>query len=118
MPEISQLPKTCRFTPLFQPNRRWPGPTGNSITYTNTARCRMSNDDGPRSALRLLASARPARSPVEPKNRSEEHTSELQSRGQLVCRLLLEKKKKDFTQLIGLYKIFTISQRSQSTIAV
>src|SRR5690625_6890776 len=27
--------------------------------------------------------------------RSEEHTSELQSRGHLVCRLLLEKKKKD-----------------------
>src|SRR5690625_5735463 len=30
-----------------------------------------------------------ARSPVD---RSEEHTSELQSRGHLVCRLLLEKK--------------------------
>src|SRR5439155_26284103 len=29
-----------------------------------------------------------------PSNRSEEHTSELQSRGHLVCRLLLEKKKK------------------------
>src|SRR5690625_5542193 len=28
-------------------------------------------------------------------DRSEEHTSELQSRGHLVCRLLLEKKKKD-----------------------
>src|SRR5690625_6743504 len=28
-------------------------------------------------------------------NRSEEHTSELQSRGHLVCRLLLEKKKKN-----------------------
>src|SRR5690625_375337 len=28
------------------------------------------------------------------KDRSEEHTSELQSRGHLVCRLLLEKKKK------------------------
>src|SRR5437660_8270527 len=27
------------------------------------------------------------------RQRSEEHTSELQSRGQLVCRLLLEKKK-------------------------
>src|SRR5690625_6285221 len=27
------------------------------------------------------------------RDRSEEHTSELQSRGQLVCRLLLEKKK-------------------------
>src|SRR5207253_6527485 len=29
----------------------------------------------------------------EPDTRSEEHTSELQSRGHLVCRLLLEKKK-------------------------
>src|SRR2546429_10014488 len=29
--------------------------------------------------------------------RSEEHTSELQSRLHLVCRLLLEKKKKNFT---------------------
>src|SRR5215510_15314998 len=31
---------------------------------------------------------------LEPHPRSEEHTSELQSRGHLVCRLLLEKKKK------------------------
>src|SRR5439155_23173955 len=31
---------------------------------------------------------------VEQQDRSEEHTSELQSRGHLVCRLLLEKKKK------------------------
>src|SRR5207253_7566663 len=30
---------------------------------------------------------------TEPSGRSEEHTSELQSRGHLVCRLLLEKKK-------------------------
>src|SRR3712207_7433084 len=30
--------------------------------------------------------------PVEPEVRSEEHTSELQSRQYLVCRLLLEKK--------------------------
>src|SRR5882757_10307110 len=32
--------------------------------------------------------------PVRPVRRSEEHTSELQSRQYLVCRLLLEKKKK------------------------
>src|SRR5437660_8848183 len=32
--------------------------------------------------------------------RSEEHTSELQSRGHLVCRLLLEKKKKDKVTLL------------------
>src|SRR5439155_13482273 len=31
--------------------------------------------------------------------RSEEHTSELQSRGHLVCRLLLEKKKKKYILL-------------------
>src|SRR5437660_4315434 len=32
--------------------------------------------------------------------RSEEHTSELQSRGHLVCRLLLEKKKKKKNNII------------------
>src|SRR5437660_6549213 len=32
--------------------------------------------------------------PLWSRSRSEEHTSELQSRGHLVCRLLLEKKKK------------------------
>src|SRR5438034_11819999 len=32
--------------------------------------------------------------PLVPVNRSEEHTSELQSHSDLVCRLLLEKKKK------------------------
>src|SRR3712207_8176737 len=32
--------------------------------------------------------------------RSEEHTSELQSRQYLVCRLLLEKKKKESTSLL------------------
>src|SRR6266702_8592285 len=34
---------------------------------------------------------------VSPGARSEEHTSELQSRGQLVCRLLLEKKKNKYS---------------------
>src|SRR5439155_17311999 len=41
------------------------------------------------------ASCRPDVRRVPSRNaRSEEHTSELQSRGHLVCRLLLEKKKK------------------------
>src|SRR5690606_39351246 len=35
------------------------------------------------------------------RKRSEEHTSELQSRENLVCRLLLEKKKKKKTSLLG-----------------
>src|SRR5947207_3970177 len=33
--------------------------------------------------------------PLSSRNRSEEHTSELQSHSDLVCRLLLEKKKKN-----------------------
>src|SRR5690625_7049563 len=37
--------------------------------------------------------ARSLRDYAEARGRSEEHTSELQSRGHLVCRLLLEKKK-------------------------
>src|SRR5207342_3972961 len=36
--------------------------------------------------------------------RSEEHTSELQSRENLVCRLLLEKKKKQQTHLLYIKK--------------
>src|SRR5438477_8878794 len=36
---------------------------------------------------------------TSPRSRSEEHTSELQSHVNLVCRLLLEKKKKDISDL-------------------
>src|SRR5207253_9557254 len=43
-------------------------------------------------------SMRPILIPFRGKERSEEHTSELQSRGHLVCRLLLEKKKKIIIQ--------------------
>src|SRR2546422_3451831 len=46
-----------------------------------------------RSWLACPASAWPVL--LVPGNRSEEHTSELQSRLHLVCRLLLEKKKKE-----------------------
>src|SRR5215469_6365642 len=58
----------------------------------------------------LLAKAtRACTSPVlgsntSPARRSEEHTSELQSRRDLVCRLLLEKKKKKQMQRIKHHK--------------
>src|SRR3712207_7818198 len=45
----------------------------------------------------------PGRTPVR---RSEEHTSELQSRQYLVCRLLLEKKKKKY----NLYYSYTTNE--------
>src|SRR5690625_6383930 len=52
---------------------------------------------------RLIAGAN-----QEHQQRSEEHTSELQSRGHLVCRLLLEKKKKQTTEDQKLCTINTI----------
>src|SRR5690625_5511668 len=45
-------------------------------------------------ALDRLAELMEQAGPADRSQRSEEHTSELQSRGQLVCRLLLEKKKR------------------------
>src|SRR5699024_12854420 len=51
-----------------------------------------------RDRLRAASGTAPrSRGPV-PDARSEEHTSELQSRFDLVCRLLLEKKKKKYTK--------------------
>src|SRR2546427_9142993 len=43
--------------------------------------------------------------------RSEEHTSELQSQSNLVCRLLLEKKKKHFARLTYSQSIFRHPRR-------
>src|SRR3712207_7596447 len=41
-------------------------------------------------------------------SRSEEHTSELQSRQYLVCRLLLEKKKKNITNTYHYLTVYSI----------
>src|SRR2546430_8259015 len=58
-------------------------------------------DDAVRAAwltrIRSTLSLRPTQSTQShPSSRSEEHTSELQSQSNLVCRLLLEKKKKHY----------------------
>src|SRR5437660_9205006 len=47
--------------------------------------------------LRTGLDKRPVRMQADDFDRSEEHTSELQSRGHLVCRLLLENKKNNYT---------------------
>src|SRR5437660_2880314 len=44
------------------------------------------------------------------KKRSEEHTSELQSRGHLVCRLLLEKKKKKKNNTLNKICVLKVSK--------
>src|SRR2546427_7922420 len=53
----------------------------------------------------LVSVSAPSRRSAQRKTRSEEHTSELQSQSNLVCRLLLEKKK----------NISDISERRHST---
>src|SRR3712207_7677928 len=47
----------------------------------------------PQKCINVFVSNKIPKNNLSPKDRSEEHTSELQSRQYLVCRLLLEKKK-------------------------
>src|SRR5947207_6004724 len=55
--------------------------------------------EGGPEVLALAEDGQPAQAGLEPfQARSEEHTSELQSHSDLVCRLLLEKKKKTMIQ--------------------
>src|SRR5437870_8515173 len=72
--------RTARSTPPFLRAR----PSANSTPAPRLRRRKSRPSNGEGSTRR--------RSRYFP--RSEEHTSELQSRGHLVCRLLLEKKKK------------------------
>src|SRR2546422_7405905 len=76
-------------------------PRSTLFPYTTLFRSRVDQADG--DVLReviegtevdLLVGGRRARLDRPVAHRSEEHTSELQSRLHLVCRLLLEKKKK------------------------
>src|SRR2546427_8440234 len=53
---------------------------------------------GPRKRPIVIEEGMPQLVEDQPAQRSEEHTSELQSQSNLVCRLLLEKKKKKQTQ--------------------
>src|SRR3712207_6977975 len=87
---IRRPPRSTLFpyTTLFRssPDRRPPVPHG------GTHRCHRTPDGtGGRRGERRLELL-PDQQRVRPQARSEEHTSELQSRQYLVCRLLLEKK--------------------------
>src|SRR2546430_9447259 len=64
-----------------------PSPVGSTVAWTSPARSSVRS-------TWLVADVLARRLP-----RSEEHTSELQSQSNLVCRLLLEKKKKNYTTL-------------------
>src|SRR2546421_8305452 len=72
---------------------------------------------GGRSSARPTASRgwRPSAVDRSTSSRSEEHTSELQSRSDLVCRLLLEKKKKINTTTMTTIHSINIIPTSQYT---
>src|SRR5437870_8510886 len=74
-----------------------PPPSSTLFPYTTLFRSREPSRGAPverRVRLRTGCARDPAwHDPRDGPDRSEEHTSELQSRGHLVCRLLLEKKK-------------------------
>src|SRR5207253_11077689 len=88
---IRRQPRSTLFpyTTLFRSHVR-PGAGG-----TQTGRRRGERGaSGRRRRPARRERARPGGRRAAARARSEEHTSELQSRGHLVCRLLLEKKKK------------------------
>src|SRR3712207_6998933 len=92
-------PPLFPYTTLFRSLHGRPArsPRHRHVTSPSHAAARASA----RSARTTMASVVVATGCASPpssagRSRSEEHTSELQSRQYLVCRLLLEKKKKEF----------------------
>src|SRR2546430_10965584 len=88
---IRRPPRSTLFpyTTLFRSSWDRESPEGSPGGYAPRRSC-----SGPTSAWRDTAASPPSRSWDECRRRSEEHTSELQSQSNLVCRLLLEKKNK------------------------
>src|SRR5437870_12535026 len=80
---VSTSTSTCPYCSFFFLMLRRP-PRSTLFPYTTLFRSNVA----PRPELSVTHKRPPCDS-----MRSEEHTSELQSRGHLVCRLLLEKKK-------------------------
>src|SRR2546428_8668267 len=95
---IRRPPRSTLFpyTTLFRSHLR--GTPGLASTAGQVFGRRPVGDGGERDAgIEALLPCRAShtdRNDAVPEDRSEEHTSELQSRSDLVCRLLLEKKKK------------------------
>src|SRR5438034_2919967 len=84
---IRRPPRSTLFpyTTLFRSYGRWSNPIRHLMPRTETGVAAWAVEGRAGVALSLDRALR---------ERSEEHTSELQSHSDLVCRLLLEKKKK------------------------
>src|SRR5438132_10310816 len=102
---MSRLPQRSTlfpYTTLFRSPNPDCGLTCMSATIAegrSPCQSRLPCTFGVSSARITLSRAEPISFPIR-EERSEEHTSELQSHSDLVCRLLLEKKKKHMTRQI------------------
>src|SRR5205085_9173050 len=78
----------------------WRASSSSTTAWARPTSLRRASRPASTNVRRSVRSSRvtPGSSPVpggDPARRSEEHTTELQSQSNLVCRLLLEKKKKN-----------------------
>src|SRR5437870_11001170 len=98
---ITDTPTTVIYTlslhdalPIYKTGRKTQRQPLHRVAPVFWNRRNRRRTPGPRRTRRPApGTPRVHRSARRPAPRSEEHTSELQSRGHLVCRLLLEKKK-------------------------
>src|SRR5687767_15394352 len=79
-------------------------PRSTLFPYTTLFRSLVVRDDVD-IVVEVIGGIEPARTLLLAALRSEEHTSELQSLAYLVCRLLLEKKKKKYNKTITIYRL-------------
>src|SRR2546430_10390043 len=96
---IRRPPRSTLFpyTTLFRSNREVFFPPDPTLVTTLA-------DNGPGSLRQSIDAARPGGMVTF---RSEEHTSELQSQSNLVCRLLLEKKKNKIIRALVLHLLMS-----------
>src|SRR3712207_8118114 len=100
---IRRPPRSTLFpyTTLFRSVGADPGRHGRAGVPRPAARVRRPHGTGRPDRLAVTVASHPP----GPAARSEEHTSELQSRQYLVCRLLLEKKKTEKAPYISTTRI-------------
>src|SRR3712207_8119966 len=98
---IRRPPRSTLFpyTTLFRSRRPFPSDRWSLLDAARRTPCAAGSREGARRRRRGSSAARRAAGRVH-RRRSEEHTSELQSRQYLVCRLLLEKKTKSKRHLV------------------
>src|SRR2546426_4879662 len=97
-PRSTLFPYTTLFRSRVAPRRHPRRPALEPLAKLDALRCQHRSD-----ARRIGAAVQVLGAlALEDPHRSEEHTSELQSPCNLVCRLLLEKKKKNIEKTRGI----------------